>query len=110
MIFLGWSTMTGDAWYTIRIIGEAFWPPNGGNRSFYSDPEVERIWEESQTAPSLEARNALYAEMSMIAHEQVGYIPLFDVAEFAVAHSYVHGVGFEPAQTIWPLRDVWLDK
>lgn len=108
--YAAWTTVTGDAWYSMRVISKEYWPPVGGGCSYFSDPEVEELWTKSGAASTLEERNALYAEILQRASDLVAWVPLYDLPEFTVARSYVKGIYFEPAMTIWLLRETWLDK
>ncbi|MCL1948547.1 MAG: ABC transporter substrate-binding protein [Turicibacter sp.] len=45
MFILGWGTITGDADYGLWSLFHSSSPAGAGNRSFYSNPEVDRLLE-----------------------------------------------------------------
>jgi peptide/nickel transport system substrate-binding protein len=102
---------TGDAEYvmlTFYACDSA--APRYYNRAYFCDPAVDALIEESETAPTMEARNEIYAQINTMVFEQAPILQLFDVLQTVAIHSNVEGIYFEPAGNNWPGKYAWLDQ
>ena len=111
LVSLTVGTFTGDAEY----IMETFYAcdsaaPRYYNRAYFCDPEVDRLIEESSAIPTLEGRNAIYADIVKRVFDQAPILMLFDAVETVAMRSEVEGVYFEPAGVNWPAKYAWLNE
>ena len=66
MFILGWSNPTGDADYGMYALFHSSQHGNPGNRSFYTNEEVDALLDEGRREADPDARAALYAEAGQI--------------------------------------------
>jgi ABC-type transport system substrate-binding protein len=108
MANLTFGVVTGDAEYvvstTYRTDSAA---PALYNRAYYGNPEVDRLSDLSRTMATLEARNAVYAEIIPIVANDAPILILFDSIDFLAANSSVQGIYHEPAFSNWPAKYAW---
>jgi peptide/nickel transport system substrate-binding protein len=108
MANLTWGTVTGDAEYVVSTIYRTdSAAPRLYNRAYYSNPEVDRLSDLSRQAPTLEERNAIYAEIIPMVFDDAPILQLVDSVEFLAASSRVEGLYFEPAYSNWPAKYAW---
>jgi ABC-type transport system substrate-binding protein len=106
-----WGTFTGDAEYVLRTYYACTaWAPVYYNYSRYCNEEVDAKINEANAAPTQAERDAIYAEVIQMARDDAPTIMLVDGASTIAARNYVKGLYLDPAQTIWPVKNVWLDK
>lgn len=111
MINLSWGTYTGDGEYIMRNFYSCkAWAPIRYNRAYYCNDEVEALIDASLEAPTMDARNELYAEALQIIHEDAPFLKLFDQVAFMATRSYVKGIYFDPALINFPVKYAWIDK
>jgi ABC-type transport system substrate-binding protein len=112
MLNLANNTFTGDAEYImLGFYRSADFPPNGFNYSHYSNPQVERLIEDSQKARNLAGRNSIY--YSQIVRQVVFDAPgilLFDVKMSAPMKETVQGVYLDPSYNLWTAKYAWKQK
>jgi ABC-type transport system substrate-binding protein len=112
MLNLANNTFTGDAEYImLGFYRAADFPPNGFNYSHYSNPQVERLIEDSFKARNLAGRNSIY--YSQIVKQVVQDAPgilLFDIVMQAAMKENVQGAYLDPAYNMWPAKYVWKQK
>jgi len=111
MINLTWGTYTGDGEYIMRNFYSCeAWAPVRYNRAYYCNDEVEALINASLDAPTMKARNEIYAQALQIIHEDAPFLKLFDQVAFLATRSYVKGIYFDPALINFPVKHAWLDK
>jgi ABC-type transport system substrate-binding protein len=111
MINLTWGTYTGDGEYIMRTFYSCeAWAPVYYNRAYYCNDEVEAKINASLEAPTMEDRNAIYADILRIVHDDIPIIQLFDQTAFMATRSDVKGVYFDPALINFPFKYAWLDS
>lgn len=66
MFVLGYSNPTGDADYQMYALFHSSQQGNPGNRSFYDNPEVDKLLDDARRATDSEERAAIYAEAAQI--------------------------------------------
>jgi peptide/nickel transport system substrate-binding protein len=85
MFILGWSSATGDADYALAPLFHSDSMGEPGNRSFYSNPELDAILDEAAKEVDEDKRNELYAEAQAILNEEVPVV-------FTTTKNYLNGV------------------
>jgi peptide/nickel transport system substrate-binding protein len=104
-----WGTFFGDikkgnfhlyslAWVGIQdpdiyyqIFHSSSVPPNGDNRGYYSNPQVDRLLEKGRTTMDTTERTLVYAEVQQILAEELPYIPLWWWKNVIVKTPSLHG-------------------
>ena len=69
MYILGWSNPVGDADYGLYALFHSKNKGDPGNRSFYENPEVDRLLDEGRQETDPEKRLAIYKEVQQIIAE-----------------------------------------
>ncbi len=72
-------------------------PPNGANRSFYSNPQVDRLLDQARQESDQSARKALYAEIQRILARELPYINLWYVDNVLVHSPRVVNLQLNPS-------------
>ena len=73
---LGWTTATGDADYGIYNLVHSSAMGSPGNRSFYSNPETDRLLDLARKELDSDKRDALYKTIQEIVFKDLPYVPL----------------------------------
>jgi peptide/nickel transport system substrate-binding protein len=81
-------------------------PPNGFNRGFYQNPEVDRLIDQATSARDDAERSALYGRVQQLVAEDAPYISLWYKTNFAVASKTLDGVHLTPLAAFTFLKDV----
>ena len=79
------------------IFHSAMTPPNGANRGFYGNPEVDRLIGIGRLETDLEKRRVAYQRIQHIAAEELPYVSLFYLNNVAVLNRRVKGMTLYPA-------------
>ena len=77
LYMLGWSPSTGDADYGLSPNIHSSNKGSGGNRSFYSNPKVDKLLDDAKEELDVEKRLALYKEVQEIVNKDVAYFPIY---------------------------------
>jgi peptide/nickel transport system substrate-binding protein len=72
-------------------------PPNGANRGFYENPEVDQLIEAGRLETDTEKRKAAYQRIQRIVAEELPYVSLFYLDNVAVFNKRVKGMTLYPA-------------
>lgn len=101
MFILGWTTVTADADYGLYALFHSNSHGATGNRSFYTNEEVDTLLDEGRTEPEEEARFEAYSNAQQILIEEAPAAYLFHT-NFAlgVNSSQVSGVELDPVGNI----------
>jgi peptide/nickel transport system substrate-binding protein len=67
-------------------------PPNGGNRGWYQNPELDKLLQKARGTPQLDARKNIYADVQKILAEDLPYAFLWHEERFIVAAKSLKGV------------------
>ncbi|MGM0421303.1 MAG: glutathione ABC transporter substrate-binding protein [Bacillota bacterium] len=101
MYLLGWGTVTGDADYGLyALLHSDEWAPNGSNRSFYGNPEVDTLLEEARTETNTEEREELYAEAISLIWDDAPWLFLHSIAQINGVRNEVEGLVHHPRESI----------
>jgi ABC-type transport system substrate-binding protein len=103
MVFLGWGPIILDADAALYAqFTSAVYPPKGLGSAFYTNPEYDKILEESRTEQNLEKRKALLAKGSKIVWDDCPWIWLH-VEKFVIAYSAkIKGMIVTPTERFYP--------
>lgn len=75
----------------------AKFPPNGANRGYYSNAEVNSLIDQARRAVDPSVRKPLYAELQLILAEELPYIDLWYLDNVLVHNKRVRNVQLNPA-------------
>ena len=81
-------------------------PPNGFNRIYYRNPEVDRAIDLATRAVTDEERRTYYSAVQKLVAEDAPYISLWYKTNLAVARPNITGVRLSPQAGFWTLKDV----
>jgi peptide/nickel transport system substrate-binding protein len=89
-----------------RVFHSGQIPPNGFNRGYFSDPDVDRLLDEATTSADPARRLALFQEVQRRVAVQVPYISLWNRTNFAVGGRSLEGLRVTPLGDLKFLKDV----
>jgi peptide/nickel transport system substrate-binding protein len=89
-----------------RVFHSKQMPPNGFNRGYYENPEVDRLIDAAMAAESDDERRQLYGEAQRVIAEDAPYISLWYKTNIAVSGTKVEGVTLTPSAEFTFLRNV----
>ena len=89
-----------------RVFHSKQMPPNGFNRGYYQNPEVDRLIDAAMAAPAEDERRRLYGEAQRVIAEDAPYISLWYKTNVAVARTGIEGVKLTPSAEFTFLREV----
>ena len=89
-----------------RVFHSKQMPPNGFNRGYYDNPEVDRLIDAAMVAESDDERRKLYGDAQRVIAEDAPYISLWYKTNIAVSGTKVEGVKLTPSAEFTFLRDV----
>ena len=89
-----------------RVFHSKQMPPNGFNRGYYENPEVDRLIDAAQAATTDDDRRRLYGDAQRLVAEDAPYISLWYKTNVAVSRTQIEGVKLTPSADFTFLRDV----
>jgi peptide/nickel transport system substrate-binding protein len=89
-----------------RVFHSKQMPPNGFNRGYYENPEVDRLIDAAMAASTDEERRRLYGEAQRVVAEDAPYISLWYKTNVAVSRTEIVGVKLTPTAEFTFLREV----
>jgi len=92
-----------------RVFHSRQMPPNGFNRGYYENPEVDRLIDAAMAAATDEDRRRLYGEAQRLLAEDAPYISLWYKTNVAIFQPGVHGVALSPIADFTFMKDVYRD-
>jgi peptide/nickel transport system substrate-binding protein len=112
MFMLGWTTITGDADFTLHgTLSKESIPPLGLNGTFWSPEEYMDAINEARFNTDNNARLAAYKLAQELLYENAVWSPLVVLNQVAALKGYVKGYEPHPVEYYMLLmKDVWLDK
>jgi peptide/nickel transport system substrate-binding protein len=81
-------------------------PPVGFNRTYYKNPEVDRLIDLASAATSDDERKKYYSEVQKVVAEDVPYVSLWYKTNVAVLRPDIHGVRLSAQADFLSLKDV----
>ncbi len=98
---LGWGTVTLDSDYGLyALLHTRQWNPNGNNRGFYSNAEVDALLDEARVTTDQSARADLYAEAIALIWEDAPWIYLYNQGQVNANRDYVDGLIHHPLENL----------
>jgi peptide/nickel transport system substrate-binding protein len=89
-----------------RVFHSKQMPPNGFNRGYYDNPEVDRLIDAAMAAESDDERRKLYGDAQRVVAEDAPYISLWYKTNVAVSGTKIEGVTLTPSAEFTFLRNV----
>ncbi len=89
-----------------RVFHSQQMPPNGFNRGYYANPEVDRLIDAAMAASTEGERKRLYSEAQRVIAEDAPYISLWYKTNVAVSRTDIKGVTLTPSADFTILRNV----
>lgn len=89
-----------------RVFHSSQVPPNGWNRGYYHNPEVDRLIDAATVSTNEDERRRLYGETQRLVAEDLPYISLWYKTNVAIAQSNLEGIHLMPATDFTFLRSV----
>jgi peptide/nickel transport system substrate-binding protein len=89
-----------------RVFHSKQMPPNGFNRGYYENPEVDRLIDAAMVAESDDERRKLYGDAQRVVAEDAPYISLWYKTNIAVSGTHIEGVKLTPSAEFTFLRNV----
>ena len=77
LFLLGWTTLTGDADYSVFSVFHSESPGHSGNRTHYRNPELDELLEAARVSTNPEERDILYTEISQLLIDEAPMVFLF---------------------------------
>ena len=89
-----------------RVFHSKQMPPNGFNRGYYENPEVDRLIDAAMVAEGDDERRKLYGDAQRVVAEDAPYISLWYKTNIAVSGTHIEGVKLTPSAEFTFLREV----
>lgn len=96
----GWTAVTGDADYALRLPFHSENKGSGGNRSYYSNPEVDALLDQARIEMDQSVRLDLYKQVQEILATEAVYVNLQVGQIHVAAGKHVKGLVPHPNQNI----------
>lgn len=107
-MFLGsWGTVTGDADYGLYALFHTNSIGSPGNRSFYSNSEVDKLLDEAKTTVNQEKRKELYKKIQEIIVYDTPHIMLFNTVSLVGAQKNIKGLNVHPIAALTDFYPVY---
>jgi len=99
MFLLGWGTVTRDPDYGMYELVSSSTMGAAGNRSFYSNPEVDKLLEEGRTELDPEKRKAIYKEIQEIIRKDIPMYMIVYPLQNVVTQKNIKNFKLDPANS-----------
>ncbi len=101
MFMLGWGTVTLDADYGLyALLHTRQWNPDGNNRSFYSNEDVDDILDRARVETEPSVREDLYAEAIELIWDDAPWLYLHNEGQINAQRSNVGGLIHHPLENV----------
>lgn len=97
MYILGWTTVTGDADYALLPLYHTSSHGGAGNRTFFSDPEVDKLLDQGRTESNEKARLDIYKKVMEKVVAAAPDVMLYYQTQNAGAQKNIEGFKLHPA-------------
>ncbi len=96
-----WGPAANDIdWTTRSLFGSEFFPPDGWNLSFYSNPVVDELAALGMRLTDEAQRNEVYRQIQQIVYEDAVYVPLLNLQHVFATRSDLNNVGVFPQDVL----------
>lgn len=110
MFMLGWGTVTGDADYGLySLFHSSQWAPNGFNRFFYRNPQVDQLLDQARSETNAARRNDLYRQAMTLIWRDAPWIFLHSESQVTGLRREVEGLVVHPTERILA-HTAWLRR
>ena len=99
MYLLGWGTVTRDPDYGMYELISTSTMGAAGNRSFYSNPTVDKLLEEGRTELDPEKRKAIYKEIQEIIRKDIPMYMIIYPLQNVVTQKNIKNFKLDPANS-----------
>ena len=99
MYLLGWGTVTRDPDYGMYELISTATMGAAGNRSFYSNPTVDKLLEEGRTELDPEKRKAIYKEIQEIIRKDIPMYMIIYPLQNVVTQKNIKNFKLDPANS-----------
>ena len=99
MFLLGWGTVTRDPDYGIYELVSTTTMGSAGNRSFYSNPTVDKLLEEGRTELDPEKRKVIYKEIQEIIRKDIPMYMIIYPLQNVVTQKNIKNFKLDSAQS-----------
>ena len=106
---LTWVGITDPDAFRLRFSSHAV-PPEGFNRGYYFNPEIDKLVEEASIEEDRARRKELYASVQKILASELPYVSLWYPDNICVTAPGVYGVDIPPDANFSFLSKVWRVK
>lgn len=101
MFMLGWGTVTLDADYGLyALLHTNQWNPNGNNRGFYSNDEVDDLLDQARVETDPATRESIYAEAITLIWDDAPWLYLHNEGQINAQRSDVGGLIHHPLENL----------
>ncbi|SJZ34676.1 peptide/nickel transport system substrate-binding protein [Cetobacterium ceti] len=97
MFILGWVSVTGDADYGLYPLFHSSAKGGAGNRSFYSNEEVDNLLDKGKNSVDVEERKEAYEKVQEIVQEEVPVYTIAYTSQNIAKQKGVEGFHMHPA-------------
>lgn len=97
MFMMGWVTVTGDADYGLNALFNSATHGGAGNRSFYTNYDVDNMLNTARVSTDQEERRGLYHELQEVLMEELPIVPIYVKYDNAGSQKFVEGFNLNPA-------------
>ncbi len=98
---LGWGTVTLDSDYGLyALLHSRQWNPNGNNRGFYRNEQVDQLLDEARVETNRSRREELYAEAMELIWEDAPWIFLYNQGQINANRQNVEGLIHHPLENL----------
>ncbi|AMO55763.1 diguanylate phosphodiesterase [Endozoicomonas montiporae] len=93
---MGWVTVTGDADYGLYALFNSATHGGAGNRSFYSNDDIDSMLQAARVSSDMAERSKLYGDIQLTLQEELPTISIFNEFQNAGMQSNVKGFELAP--------------
>ena len=106
MYSLRWVGGNNDPDIFNLIFNSSMVPPNGANRGFYVNPEVDHLIQSARESSSIDERRKAYQQIQEIVAAELPYVSLWYTDNVCVYNKRVSGIHMSPAGNYKFLTDI----
>ncbi len=98
---LGWGAVTGDADYGLYgLFHTSQQAPNGFNRGFYSNPQLDKILDQARISTDPKARQSMYKTAMQVIRNDAPWVMLHSEQQVTALRKEITGVVVHPTERV----------